>query len=69
MLMDALFFAEVEAFRDWVREDEKIAGLWGWHYGDEPVAESLHVAYTIGTRRFAEDRGDTARAGEGGQAT
>ena len=49
---DDFMVAKLKAYRQWMREDEKIAGLWGWHWGAEPIKQTLHAGYTIGTSRL-----------------
>jgi hypothetical protein len=49
---DAFMVAKLHHYRQWMREDEKIAGMWGWHWGAEPIKTTLHAGYTIGTYRL-----------------
>ena len=49
---DAFMVAKLHHYRQWMIDDHRIAGLWGWHWGMEPIKTTLNSGFTIGTSQL-----------------
>jgi hypothetical protein len=49
---DVFMVKKLEHYRAWMREDDRIAGVFGWHWGAEPISTTLRAGYTIGMQRL-----------------
>ena len=45
---DDFMVAKLQGYRQWMEEDSRIAGLWLWHWGDEPLATTKAQGFTLG---------------------
>ena len=48
---DAFMLAKLRGYRQWMEEDTRIAGLWLWHWGDEPLATKAQ-GFTYGANHL-----------------
>lgn len=51
-MQDDFMVAKLHAYRQWMEEDDRIAGLWGWHWGDEPLQTTKAQGFTFGASRL-----------------